>query len=66
MRLHLHQRQLDFLISFFGGKDSPVESNPSTHVGLSKSGDPIKKNDNLQGPAINEEAFLTYFQESLS
>ncbi|KAK4487321.1 hypothetical protein RD792_006063, partial [Penstemon davidsonii] len=30
MRLHLHQSQLDFLISFFGGKRSSADTSPST------------------------------------
>ncbi|KAK6136896.1 hypothetical protein DH2020_029341 [Rehmannia glutinosa] len=63
MRLHLHQSQLDFLINFFGGKNSSADSSPST-LGLSKSGEPFEKSDNLQGRIINEEAFLPYFQES--
>ncbi|KAI3445996.1 hypothetical protein Pfo_002661 [Paulownia fortunei] len=62
MRLHLHQNQLDFLISFFGGKNSSADSSPNTPLGLSKSGEPFEKN--LQGHAIIEEAFLTYFQET--
>ncbi|KAL0422639.1 UNVERIFIED_CONTAM: Autophagy-related protein 2 [Sesamum latifolium] len=65
LRLHLHQSQLDFLISFFGGKSSSDDPSPGT-LGLISSGEPSEKNDNLQGSAISEEAFLTYFQESSS
>ncbi|KAL7156798.1 hypothetical protein ABFS83_02G033300 [Erythranthe nasuta] len=63
IRLHLHQRQLDFLISFFGGKNSSADSSPSTDVGLSKSGEPFQKSDNQHGLGISEEAFLPYFQK---
>lgn len=61
--LHLHQHQLDFLISFFGGKNSSADSSPSTPLDLSNSGEPFDKSDNLQGRGINEEAFLPYFQK---
>ncbi|PIM99241.1 Cytoplasm to vacuole targeting protein [Handroanthus impetiginosus] len=61
--LHLHQTQLDFLISFFGGKNSSADSSQNAPLGLNKSGDPFEKIDNLQGRAISEEAFLTYFQK---
>ncbi|KAK4401644.1 Autophagy-related protein 2 [Sesamum angolense] len=65
LRLHLHQSQLDFLISFFGGKSSSDDPSPGT-LGLTNSGEPSEKSGNLQGSAISEEAFLTYFQESSS
>ncbi|KAL0384200.1 UNVERIFIED_CONTAM: Autophagy-related protein 2 [Sesamum radiatum] len=65
LRLHLHQSQLDFLISFFGGKSSSDDPSPGT-LGLTGSGEPSEKSDNLKGSAISEEAFLTYFQESSS
>ncbi|KAK4493461.1 hypothetical protein RD792_006586 [Penstemon davidsonii] len=65
IRLHLHQSQLDFLISFFGGKSSSADPPPCTPLGLGKSGDPTETNDNLQGCAVCEEAFLTYFQARL-
>ncbi|KAH6772666.1 hypothetical protein C2S51_011070 [Perilla frutescens var. frutescens] len=61
--LHLHQHQLDFLISFFGGKISSADSSPSTPLDLNNSGEPFEKSDNRQGRAINEEAFLPYFQK---
>ncbi|KAL6514251.1 hypothetical protein OROHE_019238 [Orobanche hederae] len=64
MLLHLHQSQLDFLINFFGGKNSSDDSSPSTHLGLDKSGELFEKSDNRQGHTINDEAFLTYFQEN--
>ncbi|KAL8541374.1 hypothetical protein ACS0TY_002578 [Phlomoides rotata] len=62
MILHLHQRQLDFLISFFGGTNSSAESAHNT-LDLSKSGEPFEMRDNLHGRAVSEEAFLTYFQK---
>ncbi|KAK4437873.1 Autophagy-related protein 2 [Sesamum alatum] len=65
LRLHLHQSQLDFLISFFGGQSSSDDPTPGT-LGLTNSGEPSEKSDSLQGSAISEEAFLTYFQESSS
>ncbi|KAL1534637.1 autophagy-related protein 2-like isoform X1 [Salvia divinorum] len=55
--LHLHQRQLEFFISFFGGKNSPGESSSSTPL------DSFEKSDNVEGRGINEEAFLPYFQK---
>ncbi|XP_057787478.1 autophagy-related protein 2 [Salvia miltiorrhiza] len=61
--LHLHQRQLDFLISFFGGKNTSADSSSSAPLDLSNSGEPFEKSNNVQGRGINEEAFLTYFQK---
>ncbi|KAL6494724.1 hypothetical protein OROGR_031524 [Orobanche gracilis] len=64
MLLHLHQSQLDFLINFFGGKHSSDDSSPSTHLGLDKPRELFEKSDNRQGHTINDDAFLTYFQEN--
>lgn len=62
IRLHLHQSQLDFLISFFGAKSSPVDQSPSCHPDSDSSKlMPIKSN-NVAGHNIVEEAFLPYFQ----
>ncbi|KAL3614201.1 hypothetical protein CASFOL_042275 [Castilleja foliolosa] len=63
MRLHLHQSQLDFLINFFGGKNSSADSSPSTPISSSKSLEPHETSDNMQGCNINDEAFQTYFQK---
>ncbi|GFP84565.1 autophagy-related protein 2 [Phtheirospermum japonicum] len=63
LRLHLHQSQLDFLINFFGGKNSSTDSSPSTPPSLSKSVEPFETSDNMQGCNIIEEAFQTYFQK---
>ncbi|XP_042010963.1 autophagy-related protein 2-like isoform X1 [Salvia splendens] len=61
--LHLHQRQLEFFISFFGGKNSPAESSSSIPTDKSNSGDLFEKSDNVEGRGISEEAFLPYFQK---
>lgn len=62
MRLHLHQCQLDFLIKFFGGKDSSTDQLPSSGQ---VSGEPrmlLKESTNFGGHNINAEALLPYFQ----
>ncbi|KAL3814219.1 hypothetical protein ACJIZ3_015487 [Penstemon smallii] len=64
MRLHLHQSQLDFLISFFGGKSSSADTSPNTPPGIGKPGGLSETSDNIQGCSISEEAFLNYFQAS--
>ncbi|KAK8626857.1 hypothetical protein V6N13_134487 [Hibiscus sabdariffa] len=60
LRLHLHQSQLDFLISFFGEKSSLVNQSTSCppHTDLS-----VRKSHNLVGQAIADEALLPYFQK---
>ncbi|KAK8616353.1 hypothetical protein V6N13_017906 [Hibiscus sabdariffa] len=57
MRLHLHQSQLDFLISFFGEKNSSLKQSPPDTDLLTR------KSHNLAGHAIAEEALLPYFQK---
>ncbi|XP_051146509.1 autophagy-related protein 2 isoform X2 [Andrographis paniculata] len=64
IRLHLHQSQLDFLISFFGGERSSADPSSSSSLDSSKSGELLEKCESLRGCSISEEAFLTYFQES--
>lgn len=62
MRLHLHQCQLDFAISFFGGKSSfqsPIYSQDSGESQMLP-----KKSTVLGGHNITEEALLPYFQAS--
>lgn len=61
--LHLHQRQLDFLISFFGEKDPLVDPLPSSAQCV---GEPrLQREQGLRfgGQNINEEALLPYFQK---
>lgn len=63
MRLHLHQCQLDFLIKFFGGKDSSTDQLPSSGQ---VSGEPrmlLKESTNFGDHNINAEALLPYFQK---
>ncbi|XP_060168251.1 autophagy-related protein 2 isoform X1 [Lycium barbarum] len=62
MRLHLHQNQLDFLISFFGGTKSAVTPSQSTSQNLSKS-EIVAKSTKFGGHAVIEEALLPYFQK---
>ncbi|KAK9286331.1 hypothetical protein L1049_014723 [Liquidambar formosana] len=60
--LHLHQSQLDFLVSFFVGKSSlggQSPSNPQDPSGSKLS----PTNSNLGGHPIAEEALLPYFQK---
>ncbi|XVE93352.1 hypothetical protein REPUB_Repub01dG0184500 [Reevesia pubescens] len=60
MRLHLHQSQLDFLISFFGEKSSSIDQSTGCPQ------DPellVKKSCNLARHAIASEALLPYFQK---
>ncbi|KAM7474898.1 hypothetical protein LguiB_022141 [Lonicera macranthoides] len=62
MRLHLHQCQLDFLISFFGGKSSLHDQSPISPQDSSESQMLPKKSTVLGGHNITEEALLPYFQ----
>ncbi|PHU10410.1 hypothetical protein BC332_22270 [Capsicum chinense] len=62
MRLHLHQNQLDFLISFFGGTKSAVTPSQSCSQNQSKS-EIVAKNTKFGGNAVIEEALLPYFQK---
>ncbi|XP_058191622.1 autophagy-related protein 2 isoform X1 [Rhododendron vialii] len=61
--LHLHQSQLDFLISFFGGKNSSVDQSPNAHQDLSEPEVFPEKSSNLGGHTISEEALLPFFQK---
>ncbi|PQQ10892.1 autophagy-related protein 2 [Prunus yedoensis var. nudiflora] len=63
MLLHLHQCQLDFLISFFGAKSSSIDQSPGCHQDSDGSKLLPAKSNNLAGPTIEEEAFLPYFQK---
>ncbi|CAK9181246.1 unnamed protein product [Ilex paraguariensis] len=63
MRLHLHQCQLDFLISFFGGKSLSVDQCPSFPQDLGESGMLLKRSIKVGGHIVTEEALLPYFQK---
>nr|DAD41239.1 TPA_asm: hypothetical protein HUJ06_015562 [Nelumbo nucifera] len=58
--LHLHQGQLDFLVSFFGGKESKVDQSLSSHDLDGSSMVPV---GNFGEHTIAEEALLPYFQK---
>ncbi|GMJ12773.1 PEROXISOME UNUSUAL POSITIONING 1, AUTOPHAGY 2 [Hibiscus trionum] len=60
MRLHLHQSQLDFLISFFGEKSSSLNQSTSCPPDTDLL---VRKSHNLAGHAIANEALLPYFQK---
>uniref|UniRef100_A0A7N0T1I9 Autophagy-related protein 2 n=1 Tax=Kalanchoe fedtschenkoi TaxID=63787 RepID=A0A7N0T1I9_KALFE len=60
MLVHLHQSQLDFLTSFFGGMGSSVDSDPQ---GISVSKLAISKSQTFGGHTITEEALLPFFQK---
>lgn len=62
MRLHLHQNQLDFLISFFGGTKSAATPSQSSSQNLSKL-KIVAKRTKFGGNAVIEEALLPYFQK---
>ncbi|XP_034681405.1 autophagy-related protein 2 isoform X10 [Vitis riparia] len=61
--LHLHQGQLDFLVSFFGGKNQSVDQSPSHCHGSDGTKLSSTKNSNFARHAISEEALLPYFQK---
>ncbi|KAF8406332.1 hypothetical protein HHK36_008419 [Tetracentron sinense] len=63
--LHLHQGQLDFLISFFGGKGSPLDQSAGLPHDLGGSRMLQVKNSTFGGHTIAEEALLPYFQARL-
>ncbi|KNA21721.1 hypothetical protein SOVF_040860 [Spinacia oleracea] len=61
--LHLHQSQLDFLISFFGDKNSPEDSSDSEAQGSGLSDITLAEDSKLKGFGLVEEALLPYFQK---
>ena len=63
--LHLHQGQLDFLVSFFGGKNQSVDQSPSHCHASDGTKLSSTKNSNFARHAISEEALLPYFQASV-
>lgn len=62
MLLHLDQDHLDFLISFFGGKQSSVDQSTSDIYGSKMS---QTEGSNFGGITIAEEALLPFFQASV-
>ncbi|KAJ4963605.1 hypothetical protein NE237_023544 [Protea cynaroides] len=61
--VHLHQDQLDFLISFFGVKGSSVDQSPNMAQDFDRSKTPPEKKHVIGGCIITEEALLPYFQK---
>lgn len=64
MLLHLHQRQLDFLIDFFQAKSGSIEKSAACHKDSCDSSLLATKRRNLAGQTIVDEALLPYFQAS--
>lgn len=64
MRLHLHQRQLDFLVNFFGGKNSSNDQFPNNRQDLEGSKSFPEKSKDVAHSSIAQEALLPYFQAS--
>ncbi|XP_052191983.1 autophagy-related protein 2 [Diospyros lotus] len=62
MLLQLHQNQLDFLISFFGGESLSVNQSPHAPQDLTEPEVFPGKSSNFGGHTICEEALLPYFQ----
>lgn len=63
MLLHLHQRQLDFLIDFFQAKSGSIEKSAACHKDSCDSSLLATKRRNLAGQTIVDEALLPYFQK---
>ncbi|KAK6946119.1 Vacuolar protein sorting-associated protein 13-like, N-terminal domain [Dillenia turbinata] len=63
MLLHLHQGQLDFLISFFGGKSSPMDQSSHISQDSEKPKVLVTRDNCCGGHCIAEEALLPYFQK---
>lgn len=57
--LHLHQSQLEFLISFFGEKSLSTEQSP----GLTSEPNLLVRSNSVVSHSITEEALLPYFQK---
>jgi autophagy-related protein 2 len=64
MLLHLHQRQLDFLVDFFGKKNSPNDQFPNNCHDLEGSKSFTERSEDRAGHSIAQEALLPYFQAS--
>ncbi|CAH9100395.1 unnamed protein product [Cuscuta europaea] len=63
IRLHLHQIQLDFLISFFGGTNSVSNSSHVASQNLYEPRAISKQKILMGGHAVSMEALLPYFQK---
>lgn len=67
MLLHLHQSQLDFLVNFFGRKNTLKDQFPNSCQDLEGSKslpEKTQKNKDLAFHSIAPEALLPYFQAS--
>ncbi|GAV66348.1 ATG_C domain-containing protein/Chorein_N domain-containing protein [Cephalotus follicularis] len=62
MLLHLHQSQLDFLISFFGAKSTSVDQSSGCHQDSGSSKLLASECNNVAGYIV-AEALLPYFQK---
>lgn len=63
MRLHLHQSQLNFLINFFGGQSTSINSSKSATQDMLEAGKESHKTTSLSGHTIVQEALLPFFQK---
>ncbi|XP_027161566.1 autophagy-related protein 2 [Coffea eugenioides] len=63
MRLHLHQSQLDFLINFFGGQRTSINSSKNGTHDILEAGKGSHKAASLSGHTIVQEALLPFFQK---
>ncbi|KAL2904674.1 Autophagy-related protein 2 [Bienertia sinuspersici] len=61
--LHLHQNQVDFLISFFRGKCYPDDSLLGDAQGSGSSDVTLSEDNNLKSFDLTDEALLPYFQK---
>lgn len=63
MRLRLHQSQLDFLINFFGGQSTSINSSKNGTHDMLEAGKESHKTASLSGHTIVQEALLPFFQK---
>jgi autophagy-related protein 2 len=63
MLLHLHQSQLDFLVDFFGKKNSPNDQIPNNCHDLEGSKSFTERSEDRACHSIAQEALLPYFQK---
>lgn len=64
MLLHLHQRQLDFLVDFFGRKNTLNDQFPNNCQDLEGSKSVPENSKDPACHSIAQEALLPYFQAS--
>jgi autophagy-related protein 2 len=62
--LHLHQSQLDFLISFFGPKSLSAGQSSDQDQNSDSAKTSATNSSNLAGHTIANEALLPFFQAS--